>query len=310
MTDYQLCGWRVRSEVPLPELLHWRAGDRDLDLVIRLGAVPERLAEPVYEAPLFQLGGNGCCRFEIVSVAAYLIDAEGRSVVVAPSHGSDAQESGVFLLSSVLAILCHRRGLLPLHASSVLIDGKAVAFVGASGLGKSVLAALFYKQGYTVLADDLAVVDVSAQEGPMILPSSPQLALWRDDLERLGYGSEGLVRRRAGLEKYNLPLVNQISGTAPVPLAAIYHLGEANDPRHVMHESIRGLNAVMTVNENMHAGLAGRRLSGDKALFKRAAHLAAAVPVYQLTRPLSMEHNAKLVTELAERYALCKVSLT
>jgi hypothetical protein len=301
MMGYQLCGWRVLSEVPLPSLSPWLGDHRSADLVIRLGEVPQRLDPVIYEAPLYQLAQDGRCRFEITRVAAYLVDAIGQEVVVDPARGAENQDIVTFLLSGILAVICHRRGLLPLHASCVRIGNKAIAFVGASALGKSILAALFYRQGHTVLADDVAVVELAAQ-GAMMLPSSPQLAVWRDDLERLGYSVEKLERRRTGLEKYHLPLTNQAGVSESIPLAAIYHLGEARDPRHEKLESVRGLNAVMAVNENMHAVRIGRQLLGGKTLFSNGAQLAASVPVYRLARLLSMDRNQALVAEIEALY--------
>lgn len=298
MTDYQLCGWRVRSDIPLSCLPPWVGDDRNPDLSICLGVVPQRLEDPVYEAPLFQLGRDGRCRFEIAKVAAYLVDAAGREVVVTPAINPNAPDMGVFLLNTVLAIVCHHRGLLPLHASCVRIGNKAIAFIGASALGKSVLAALFYRQRHIVLADDVTVVDRDA----MVLPAPPYLALWRDDLERLGYNPEGLERRRAGLEKYHLPLTNQSITTQSIPLTAIYHLGEARDPRHEKRELVRGYNAGIAINVAVLAAQIGRLLRGRKVLFADMAKLAASVPAYILKRPLSMERNQALVAELAALY--------
>lgn len=47
------------------------------------------------------------------------------------------------------------RGMLPLHASSVVLHDKAWLFAGASGAGKSTLTAKLLKAGARLLADDL-----------------------------------------------------------------------------------------------------------------------------------------------------------
>jgi hypothetical protein len=304
MIDRLLCGWRVRSDLPLPELPPWTGDDRPPELTIRLGTVPARQKTALYDAPLHQLGHDGCCRVEIPGLAAYLVNTDGREVVVDPHLAPNAAELRVFLFGPVLSILCHRRGVLPLHASCVRLGGRAVAFTGPTAAGKSVLAALFHRLGHEVLADDLTVVDMAAAGGPMVLPSVPGIMLWRDALNHLGYAAEGLERGRSGLEKYRLPPADpSTAASAPLPLAAIYRLNEARDPRHERLARLRGVEAVMSVNEAVHAVRLGRRLNGGAALFTRVTHLAGAVPVYEMARPLTILRNEAVVAELAALYA-------
>ena len=51
------------------------------------------------------------------------------------------------------------RGLFVLHASSVNMNGSAIAFSGFKGYGKSTTAMAFYNQGYSVVADDYIIID-------------------------------------------------------------------------------------------------------------------------------------------------------
>ena len=56
-------------------------------------------------------------------------------------------------LNQVLPLLLSRRGLV-LHASAVVTPRGAVAFLGATGTGKSTLAASFWTAGHALVADD------------------------------------------------------------------------------------------------------------------------------------------------------------
>ena len=38
--DYDLCGWRVASEIALPDLPHWAGDTRPPDVTIGIGDVP------------------------------------------------------------------------------------------------------------------------------------------------------------------------------------------------------------------------------------------------------------------------------
>jgi len=64
--------------------------------------------------------------------------------------------------SSVAALTLAWRGLLPFHASTVAIDGRAVLIAGTAGVGKSTLAAALTGQGARWLADDLSAISQDA----------------------------------------------------------------------------------------------------------------------------------------------------
>lgn len=74
----------------------------------------------------------------------------------------------VSFYSSVAAITLAMRGMLPLHASSVVLYDRAWLLAGASGAGKSTLTAELLKAGARLLADDLT---------PLTLAPTP--AAWR-----------------------------------------------------------------------------------------------------------------------------------
>lgn len=220
-SDRMLCGMRVASRLPLPDLLPWNGDDRAPDLHIELGNVPASLDSPVVDRPLLQVSENGLCRYAIPGVAAWLISADGRHVTIAPAPSADAAEIRAFLYGTVFAVVCLRRGLLPLHASCVRIGDAAVAFAGHSGAGKSTLAAMLMKQGYSLLADDVTVIDMTGT--PLVLPAFPRVKLWQDSMARLGFSSNGLEQARPGLEKYHVPADPHFC-TTPLPLAGLVML--------------------------------------------------------------------------------------
>ena len=60
-------------------------------------------------------------------------------------------------LDSVIPLILSRREPLVLHASAILFDGRAIAFIGTSGQGKSTLAASHSQLGYSLISDDYLV---------------------------------------------------------------------------------------------------------------------------------------------------------
>lgn len=275
MTDRFLAGLRVASDLPLPELVPWTGDDRPCDLEIRLGTVPERLEAPVFEGPVLQVGADGTCRFAIEAVATYLVEG-GCRITVQPRLAADVPDIRVFLLGSVFGFLCHQRGLLPLHAGCLGIDGSAVAIAGEAGAGKSTLTAAFLRRGFRVLADDVTVVDTAAPSGPVVLPSFPRIKLWRDAIDGLGYPTAWMERTRADLEKFQLP-TGAAFDVAPSPLAAVIHLNIVTDERHEALEGLRGFGAMDALTGNIYRRMAAVRMGRKSAL------LASLMPLVKLT---------------------------
>ncbi|MGH3933154.1 MAG: hypothetical protein ACRDTF_24635 [Pseudonocardiaceae bacterium] len=75
--------------------------------------------------------------------------------------GVDRGLLAVLAAGTLLAVHLMLRHELVLHASAVQHDGHAVAFVGASGMGKSTLAAALCGNGCALVADDVLRVDLT-----------------------------------------------------------------------------------------------------------------------------------------------------
>jgi len=299
MTAYTLCGWRVASEMPLPDLMKWTGDDRSAELTVRLGEAPP-LADPVDDGPLLQIGADGICRFAIAGVAAFRVDAEGREITVEPYVAIDTPDIRVFLFGTVFAIVCFRRKLLPLHASAVRIGGKAMAFSGPSGCGKSTTAASFFKRGYAVVSDDVAVIEPDAPGGPRLLPGFPRLKLWHDVMNGFGFGTSGLEHTRGELDKFHLP-VEKAFAAAPLPLAAVYHLGEALDAQQEEVKPLHGVDAFLALERGVYRRKLGYKIMGAPAMFALSSRVAAAVDSARLVRRISFARAEEIVDAMAQR---------
>jgi hypothetical protein len=85
----------------------------------------------------------------------FRIAADTRSIVVDVAPGVERGYVPILLTGNVLASLLSLQGECVLHASGIRANGRTVAIVGASGLGKSTLAALFCAGGAKLVSDDL-----------------------------------------------------------------------------------------------------------------------------------------------------------
>lgn len=293
--DYAMCGLHVRSGLPLPRLVGWTSGDHSPDVVIRLGPV-DAIASG--EDRYFTVDPDDSCRLDVPGVARFLV-RDGREIVVHTDLPRDAPDLAAFLLGSVFGFLCHQRALLPLHASCVAINGSAVAFAGLSGAGKSTLAAKLVALGHALLADDVTVIQATAQ-GPLVVPSFPHQKLWADSIDALGLERGRAIRSIDGFQKFEHGARRFAS--EPLPLAAICHLEPDAGKGRDMLTPIRGLEAVHRMRAAIYRLAAGRRIAGgDGRLMLAAAETAAAVPQFGLRRPTAFAALPEFAHRLVER---------
>lgn len=294
----RLSGLRVASEFSLPDLPEGDDPGAPADLTIRLGAVPRLDVPEEQQTKLLQVAADGTCRFEIEAVAAYRVDPEGREIVIEPHMPETAPDIRVFLYGTVFAIVCFRRGLLPLHASCVCIDGKAVAFSGVSGAGKSTQAAVFHKKGIPVLCDDVLVVDTNGAV-PLVHPTFPRLKLWRDMMDGCAFPTEGLERTRAQLEKFHLPLDGFL--TDPVPLSTVYFLEERRPPRAEGFFPIPGVDGFLALDRGIYRRAVGYRLLGAERIFAMTGKLLSTLKLMRLCRHRTLPRAAEIADEILRR---------
>ncbi len=191
-TWYHLYGFRVCSDLPLP-VAPSAAREATADWLFWC-------SEPGTPAPVPDGPASAILRcehgtivtvlYEGLSGAWFWIRSSGifhvlpgnRQVDVYPEIESDGVSVGLILASRISIFLLRQMGYPTLHASAVVTRHGAVAFLGAQGLGKSTLAALFLRHGAALLADD--VLPLRPQEdGIYGGPSVPLMKVWRETAE-------------------------------------------------------------------------------------------------------------------------------
>jgi hypothetical protein len=207
-----------------------------------------------------------------------------------------------YLFAYALPLWLEARGVPVLHGSAVSFGERAVAFVGPSGVGKSVLCAELLRLGCGFLADDaLALYRDEGRDARgewRCAPGPPLLRLWPSGLEsRLEVAAHGLPKVHESLEKRRMLLSGERAGLpASGPrLAAVYVLRrrpEAGGPVRISACGAR--DALVRLLEHGVAaapaaalGLSGRRL-------ERLADAAEKVPVRRLGYPSGADSAARI----------------
>ncbi len=300
--DRSLLGWRLRTPLVLDELPPWTGDDRTPDVVVSIGSFPDTVQCETHRGPFLTIGSGGVCHVNIPEVARYSIE-DGHSVMIDPILPVDAPDIRTFLLGSVLGILCHQRGLLPLHASAVQIGDTAVAFAGQSGAGKSTLAATLVARGHRLLADDIVAVDTRALSGPMMLPSFSRMKLWRDSLSALGAMQAGLTRVRSGLEKFQIAVPE--FDTSPVRLTSVYGLATARPSFEPGIRRLSGHLATAVLSNNIYRANVAQMIGKQGSVFEALIRLARGAQTWMLIRPQDLGALDELA-QLVEAHVMRK----
>lgn len=270
------------------------------ELALREGPVPDNLdGEPV--AIGFNRLGEGAFLMREPQVS--FLYRRGEGVTVARGEGWSPQLEELFLHGSVCAAVASLNGLLPLHASAVVVGDRVVAFTAPAGGGKSTLAAGLARLGLPLFCDDTLVVRLEADGSLLGLPGHKRMKLWPDavaltgstPLEQVSDDYAKFYVTTAGTEADRpLPLgllvfleAEQAPGEGPalLPITGAAKLARAGDDhytREMYHEAGR-LDA-----------------AGQFAL---QARIARALPMARFVRPLDPGQFGSTTRFLAE--ALC-----
>jgi hypothetical protein len=291
---YLLGGITLVSEIEFPELT---AIDSRLatanPVTVRLGQVAEDWPQAVaVDRDCFATPSQYFLR--IHGIARYLV-REGRDVAVCPAADAEMRDVRGYLLGIIFNVLCHQRGLLPLHASVVRNGEGAVAFLGRSGQGKSSLAAHLAQRGFVVLADDICLIDPEQAE-MQVIPTAPWLKLWRNSLETLGRDSDGLERVFTEDDKYRLPLLPQ---TENAPIQALFFLEDF--PDGVRIEKVGAVEAVPLLMELTHQAYLLQAIGLRAESFVRCSRVASQAAAFRLQRPWDAG-QVEQVVDVVERF--------
>jgi hypothetical protein len=281
-------GLHIRSELELPELMPDDGGETDV--VIRLGDVPERLAGAL------AVGRHGWATpdaflFEAVDVARYLVSG-GAEVVIEPTLGAAGSHVRTYLLGSVLGALCYQRGMIPLHANALEVDGRCIALAGDTGAGKSTLAALLSRRGWRMMGDDVCALSFESDGGLMVWPGVRRFKLWADALAALGHKTIGLEKVVDGREKYVLPQ-DRGDPPEPAPFDRLYLLAAAAPGEAVTISQLGGKAAFEALIANTYRLEIATAMGRRAEVFVRAIEALRQASVFRFARRWGFETLAE-----------------
>lgn len=168
----RLYGCTIRSEIPLYQDRRVPPGT-EVDLDIVLGPQVRESNEVPPGHVLLYLRSERNLYVAVATGNGYLLRFFGTCDIrlnshltratIEPVEGVDPAIISVLAGGTLLAFVLAMRGATVLHASAVQIGDAALAFVGASGMGKSTMATLMSVDGASLITDDLLRLDLNSR---------------------------------------------------------------------------------------------------------------------------------------------------
>lgn len=237
----------------------------------------------------------------MVDPTTYVLDLEAAALEVrngerisfdAPSGVPDEVLRHI-VLGPGMHHLLHQRGRFVLHASVVEIDGRAVAFTGPAGRGKTTMAAACLLAGHRVISDDVAAIEWRDGE-PVVRRGYPWIKLDEAFVDRFDPPVSPPIRPSGARDRHFYGLPHE-QPAEPIPLAAVYVL---TDGDHESIDSIEGGARITTLSHNVYAsGLMSNPAEAATA-FEHATALTGSVPVKRLTRRRTFDALGASVDQL------------
>lgn len=284
IVEYLAYGTAIRSDLELPGLTPGSdASAGRVDVV--MGDVPSPPGDGSWtslapERCVLALEGVG--RFEITA---------GERIVVEPLT-ADLRHVAHYVLGSAMGLLLGQRGLFPLHASAVDVDGGAVAIAGLSGAGKSTLGHELSRRGHPLLSDDIAALEFGDRV-TRVHPARCGLRLNPDAVQVAGLESAGLPRLHGESDKSLVwPAGPPPRSSGSVSLARVYVLRPG---RRVLVDEVEGAARALFLMANVHSPELATGAFGSRALFDACLRLAPTVRLFTLERPPGFDQMDELV---------------
>jgi hypothetical protein len=310
---YSVFGLTFRSNLPLsklPEAVSI-AGSADCDLYFNKAPGSSVCLGPrflSFESSYTDAKGEPCLRIWSLAEGAYSqmsysdghqfwLSRAGKDVWATWPENSSFEEATAYLIGPVLGVLLRYRGVVCLHGSAVAKQGRAIAFVGQPGAGKSTTAAALAQRGYTLLADDIAALEERAGVF-YVHPAYPGLSLWPKSLELLYGALKPELRPRVNGDKACLSSAQGLQFEASaLPLDRIYVLDSAEPESSSLSGANSAQERFLSLVSNTYA-TSILDSSMRAAEFGILGRLASAIPIRRIEwdrSPGAIERRCDLV---------------
>ena len=290
--DYVISGLRVRSDVELRSAIP-ATHLSDPEVIIERQILPPAPDE----SQSAESGEGRSFWLRVASIGRFRID-DGRRIAYQPFPDADPGDLALHLIGTVFAVALQQRGNVVLHASAVSVDGHAMLFCGASGEGKSTLAAMLSSRGYPLLNDDVCNLSRRPDGTFVVRADGRMLKLWATSLQELHQESSGPPIRTGVPKFYAQPLSTD---EAERPVKTLFILSTCEGGEDPTMQRMTLAQAMVALRESAFRPGLVAAMGQHESYFRTSVELCRQAELYLLRRPKDFG-RAEAVLDLLETH--------
>lgn len=237
----------------------------------------------------------------------FIVSKAGDTIEAWPAVDISRDVIEHLFLNQVRPLVEAHRGKLVVHGSAVVLGHAAVAFVGASGDGKSTLASYLAIQGHPLVSDDGLTID-HLDQGMTVQAGHKSVRLWPDSLEVvLGNTGERVlpVHYSSKARIANDHRLTYTTGASRLQTLILLNGHEEDGP--VKMERLSPTEALMSLLA--HTFLLDHRLASQLTRqFEQLTVLIESCPVFRMHYPRRYECLPRVRETLLELHHRCGLS--
>lgn len=281
MYFYKIYGKKVFSELEFPQLVSIDPLPmEEADIIVQSGTISEEIKNQENEKK-YSFGEKISW---LINRTTWFVVEEGRYITYELRPGGNIGYLRTYLLGYGLSMLHMQRGEMAIHCSAVSFNGEAILIAGESGSGKSTVTTRFLDEGYSLMADDVALVKMESGRA-IAYPAFPYQKLCRDAAVQKGYDLNELIYIDEQKDKFMVPFSGDFSLEGK-PIKMMLCLVAGEQIKEPYMKEITGIDKFHFCVNNLFLRKLLREqrygmLTGPKCL-----EIASAMPMYVVGRPL------------------------
>jgi hypothetical protein len=224
------------------------------------------------------------------SIIAHLLDPACRYLIE------------ILLLGEIFSLWLELRGIRTIHASAVVVDDNALAFLATNMGGKTGLAAALTQQDHLVLTDDLLPVE-NRNDDFLARPGYPAMRMWPDQAAHFYGNYEGLEIVHPAYSKRRLVLGSDGFGrfcSEEKPLKVIYVPRRQGPDSGITIEPVSRKDAFFALIQNSFTAGIVETLGLQTQRMDFFIRMVGKVPVRRLSYPEGFHHLPRVVDAVLE----------
>lgn len=280
---YSAYGLRINCDIELKELLE-DVGEPDVAITFQ-PIEEEYLRTALKDATRFERPGcivqvkpDAACYFW-KGIGTALIE-NGKTVTIDTEPDFDVNEMAPFITGAILGNVLSQRGMMVLHGSAIAIDGKAHAFLGEKGAGKSTIALHMELRGYPLLTDDLLPVELTGSHFQTIA-GFPRIKVRPDSVASVNKNASALPPVSSLIDKRSYRCDTGFRNER-FDISRIYILADGNS---ICIERLPPAEAFIELTRHTYLNRYLGAAAKYKDHFQECSAIANAVDIFRLQRP-------------------------